>query len=56
MRVWKILGLAGLIGGVAVGVAVGARHAQRTRREYVDADITELRDRLRARFAQITPT
>ena len=55
MRLWKVLGLAGLIGGVALGVSVGARHVERSRREFVDDDIVTLRDRLRARFAQIEP-
>ena len=49
------MGLAGLIGGVAVGVTLGARQVQRSRREYVDGDILELRERLHARFAQVAP-
>ena len=53
MRIWKLVGLAGLIGGVAVGVTVGVRRLQRAERPYVDADITELRARLRRRFAEI---
>ena len=55
MRIWKILGVAGLIGGVAIGVAVGARHLQRSDREIVDGDIAEIRDRLHRRLAQIAP-
>jgi hypothetical protein len=51
VRLWKILGLAGLVGVVAVGVTVGAKRVQRQRREFVDADPAELRDRLHARFA-----
>jgi len=55
VRIWKWIGLAGLLGVVAVGVTVGAKQVQRSRREYVDADPDELRDRLRARFAEATP-
>ena len=55
MRWWKIVGLAGLIGGVAVGVTLGARQVQRSRREYVDGDIRDLHERLHARFAQVAP-
>ncbi|HSJ90865.1 MAG TPA: hypothetical protein VK917_02280 [Ilumatobacter sp.] len=51
MRVWKILGLAGLVGITAAGVAAGAKAAQRQRREYRDADVDELRASLRARLA-----
>jgi hypothetical protein len=50
---WKWIGLAGLVGVVAVGATVGAKHVQRSRREYADADPAELRDRLRARFAEV---
>jgi hypothetical protein len=53
MRIWKILGVAGLIGGVAIGVAVGARYLQRSDREIVDGDIAEIRERLHRRFAEI---
>lgn len=49
---WKWIGLAGLVGVVAVGATVGAKQLQRTRREYADADPDELRDRLHARFAE----
>lgn len=49
------MGLAGLIGGVAVGVTLGARQVQRSRREFVDGDIHELRERLHARFAEVAP-
>ena len=49
------MGLAGLIGGVAVGVTLGARQVQRSRREFVDGDIHELSERLRARFAEVAP-
>ena len=49
------MGLAGLIGGVAVGVTLGARQLQRSRRPYVDGDIHELRERLHSRFAEVAP-
>jgi hypothetical protein len=51
---WKWIGLAGLVGVVAVGATVGAKQVQRSRREYADADPAELRDRLHARFAEAT--
>ena len=50
MRVWKILGLAGIVGVTVAGVAVGTRTMQRQRREYQEADVDELRSRLHARF------
>ncbi|MEZ5297830.1 MAG: hypothetical protein R2697_16595 [Ilumatobacteraceae bacterium] len=57
MRWWKILGLAGLIGGVAVAATVGARHVQqRSQREIVDGDIAEISARLHARFAEVAPS
>ena len=46
MKLWKILGLAGLIGGVAATGFVVARR----RRAYREVDTAELRDHLRARF------
>ena len=49
------MGLAGLIGGVAVGVTLGARQVQRSHREYVDGDIRDLSERLHARFAEVAP-
>lgn len=50
---WKVVGLAGLIGAVAAGATLGARQIQRARRVYVDADVDEIRARLRARYADI---
>lgn len=44
MRAWKLLGLAGILAGVATGAAVA--RDERTRRHY-DAD--EIRTRLHAR-------
>lgn len=55
MRMWKILGLAGIVGAAAVGVAVGARAVQRQRREYREADPDELRERLHERFRAVEP-
>lgn len=52
MRIWKIIGLAGVVGVAAVGVAAGARTLQRQQREYRDADVDELRSRLHQRFAE----
>lgn len=51
VRLWKILGLAGLVGAAAVGVAAGTKAVQRQRREYREADTDELRAGLRARLA-----
>ena len=56
MRVWKIVGLAGLVGATVVGVAVGTRSLQRQRREFRDADVDELRTRLHERLAQSEST
>ena len=53
MRVWKMIGLAGLVGATVAGVAVGTKSAQRQRREYREADVDELRDRLRDRFSSL---
>lgn len=47
MKLWKILGLAGLAGVAATGFVVVRR-----RRAYREADTTELRSRLRSRLAE----
>jgi hypothetical protein len=52
VRLWKTLGLAGLVGVTAVGVAAGARAVKRQRREYREADTDELRAGLQARLAR----
>lgn len=52
VRVWKILGLAGLVGMTAIGVAAGTKAVQRQRREYREADTDELRSRLQTRLAE----
>lgn len=52
MRIWKWVGLAGLVGVAAVGIAVGTTSIQRQRREFVDASIDDLRDRLHARWSE----
>ncbi|MGI9622843.1 MAG: hypothetical protein ACR2PK_08410 [Acidimicrobiales bacterium] len=48
MRLWKVLGIAGIV-GIAAGGAVVARRRQRQWHEY-DAD--EIRARLHERFAE----
>jgi hypothetical protein len=53
MRVWKMVGLAGLVGATVAGVAVGTKSVQRQRREYREADVDELRDHLHERFASL---
>ena len=50
MNVWKLLGLAGIV-GVAAGGVVLAR-AERRRRAYTPE---EIRDRLHARLAEVSP-
>lgn len=52
MRIWKWVGLAGIVGVAAVGIAAGTSAVQRNRREYVDARPDELRARLQQRFAE----
>ena len=47
MSVWKWVGLAGVIGAAAVGAGV---LASRKRREYVDYEDEQLRDRLHDRL------
>ena len=51
VKAWKWVGLAGVVGVAALGVAAGTRAVQRQRREINDADPDELRARLHARFA-----
>ncbi|MFW2333733.1 hypothetical protein [Ilumatobacter sp.] len=52
VRWWKILGLAGLVGATAVGIAAGSRAVERRGREYRDADPDDLRARLHQRLAE----
>ena len=49
MRIWKWVGLAGIVGVTAVGIAAGTATVRRKRREFVDANPDELRTRLHAR-------
>lgn len=49
MKLWKVLGLAGVVGVAATGALVV--RSERTRRAYAP---DEVRDRLHARFAQIS--
>ena len=51
MRIWKWLGLAGIVGVAAVGIAAGASTVKRRRREFVDATPDEVHLQLRDRFA-----
>jgi hypothetical protein len=48
MSLWKWIGLAGVIGAAAVGAGV---LVSRKRREYVDYEDEQLRDRLHQRLA-----
>ena len=50
MRVWKLLGLAGILAGVATGAAVA--RDERVRRHY---DAGEIRTRLHARTTRPSP-
>jgi len=47
-----LVGLAGVVGAAAAGVAVGRSTVQHRRREFRDGDLAELHDRLHARFLQ----
>jgi LPXTG-motif cell wall-anchored protein len=47
-RQWKLLGLAGLAGVAATGAVVARR-----RREHVEYDAGELRERLHARLGEV---
>lgn len=50
MRIWKILGVAGLLGLATAGATVGTKTVQRQRREYRDADPVQLRNLLHDRL------
>ncbi len=52
MRIWKWVGLAGIVGVTAVGIAAGTATVRRKRREFVDANPDELRSRLHARLSE----
>jgi hypothetical protein len=52
MRIWKWVGLAGVVGAAAVGIAAGTATVRRKRREYVDAHPDELRTRLHERWRE----
>ena len=52
MNIWKLVGLAGIVGVTAVGIAAGTATVRRRRREFVDADPDELRTRLHERLRE----
>ena len=52
MRIWKWVGLAGIVGVTAVGIAAGTATVRRKRREYIDANPDELRTRLHERLRE----
>ncbi len=52
MNVWKWIGLAGVVGVAAVGIAAGTANVKRKRREYIEAHPDELRERLHARLEE----
>jgi hypothetical protein len=52
MRIWKWVGLAGIVGAAAVGIAVGTASVKRKRREFVDATPDHLRERLHERLRE----
>ncbi len=52
MRIWKWVGLAGVVGVAAVGIAAGTATVRRNRREFVDAHPDELRTRLHERLRE----
>jgi hypothetical protein len=52
MNVWKWVGLAGIVGVTAVGVAAGTATVRRRRREFTEANPDELRTRLHERLRE----
>lgn len=52
MRFWKWVGLAGLVGVAALGIATGVATVQRHRREFVDAAPDAVRTRLHERYVE----
>ena len=52
MNKWKWIGLAGVVGVAAVGIAAGTVAVQRRRREFREVDPDELRSRLHDRLAE----
>jgi hypothetical protein len=52
MGLWKWVGLAGIVGVAAVGTAAGAATVKRRRREFVEANPDELRNRLQERLRE----
>jgi hypothetical protein len=50
MRIWKWVGLAGIVGVTAVGIAAGTATVRRRRREFIEANPDELRTRLHERL------
>jgi hypothetical protein len=52
MGLWKWVGLAGIVGVAAVGTAAGAASVKRKRREFVEANSDELRNRLHERLRE----
>jgi len=52
MSLWKWVGLAGIVGVAAVGTAAGTATIKRRRREFVEANSDELRDRLHERLRE----
>ena len=52
MRIWKWVGLAGIVGVAAVGITAGTVAIKRPPREFVDADHQELHARLQLRLAE----
>lgn len=52
MRIWKWVGLAGIVGVTAVGIAAGTATVRRQRREFVEANPDELRTLLHERLRE----
>jgi len=52
MRIWKWVGLAGIVGVAAVGIAAGRATVIRKRREFIEANPDELRTRLHERLRE----
>lgn len=52
VRMWKWIGLAGIVGVTAVGIAAGSATVRRKRREFVDSNPDELRTALHDRLGE----
>ena len=52
MRIWKWVGLAGIVGVAAIGITAGTVALKRPPREFIDVDHQELHLRLQQRLVE----